>query len=243
MSICKLCQEEATLRNSHIISEFYYKPVYEVEKKRFYAISSDGEKNPDHHQKGIREKLLCDDCETKLSGWERHFANLLFQKAKIREEKGRFVVVNGDYKKIKLHQLSIIWRCSISTLEEFKNVNLGPHEDKIRKMIMDENPGDYDQYGCALFANMKHKEITQRIIMPPEMKKYNAHRLYNFILGGLFWTYFISSHRPEIAHLGVFVNEDGELPIIVENEFTTQFLYNYYSDLKKSGNIDALIEK
>jgi hypothetical protein len=242
MSECKLCREEATLRNSHIISEFYYKPIYDIDKKRFYAISSDEEKSPDHHQKGLREKLLCDECEIKLSKWERYFANLLFKKAKVRQEKGRFVVVNADYKKIKLHQLSIIWRSSISSLDAFKNVALGPHEERIRKMIRDEEPGRYDQYGCALFVNMEHKKIMQKLIIAPKMKKYNSHRLYNFILGGIFWSYFISSHTPEIARYNVFVNKDGELPVTIENKFTSEFLYRYYSDLKKSGNIDSLIQ-
>jgi hypothetical protein len=240
MQECKLCKNVETLRISHVIPEFYYKSIYDIEKKRFYAISSDEDKWPKHHQKGLREKLLCDKCEGKLNKWETYFANLLFEKAKIRKEKGRFVVLDADYEKVKLHQISIIWRSGISQLDAFKFVKLGPHQEKMRKMILNEDPGDYYQYGCGLFVNMKFKDITQNILMPPEMKKYNSHRLYNFILGGLFWVYFISSHKPDVADV-LFIKDDNELPIIIEYEFTSKFLHNYYKDLKKSGNLDKVI--
>lgn len=240
MPECRLCKNEATLRNSHVIPEFYYKPIYDQEKKRFYSVSSDDEKKPQHHQKGLREKLLCDTCEGRLSKWETYFANLLFEKAKIREEKGKLIVVDADYQKVKLHQISIIWRCGVSELDAFKFVRLGPHQERMRKMILNEDPGEFYRYGCGLFINMKFKDITRYLLMPPEVKKYNSHRLYNFILGGLFWVYFISSHKPDVAD-DLFIKDDNELPILIENNFTSKFLHNYYKDLKESGNLDKVI--
>ena len=240
MPECKLCRNEDTLRNSHVIPEFYYKAIYDKDKKRFYAISSDEEKRPRHHQKGLREKLLCDSCERKLNKWETYFANLLFEKAKVREEDGRFVVLDADYKQVKLHQISIIWRSGISQLDAFKFVKLGPHQEKMRKMILNEDPGDYYQYGCGLFINMKYKDFTQSILKPPEMTKYNSHRIYTFILGGLLWVYFISSHKPDRAD-ELFIKDDNELPIIIENKSTSKYLHKYYKKLKNSGNLDKVI--
>ena len=56
--ICRLCLVESELQDSHIISEFQYKPLYD-EKHRFFVISSDPRKNDFYEQKGFREKLLC----------------------------------------------------------------------------------------------------------------------------------------------------------------------------------------
>ena len=240
MQECKLCGNVATLRNSHVIPEFYYKPIYDKDKKRFYAISSDEEKRPEHHQKGLREKLLCDSCERKLNKWETYFANLLFEKAKVRQEKERFVVLDADYKQVKLHQISIIWRSGVSQLDAFKFVKLGPHQEKMRNMILNEDPGDYYQYGCVLFVNTKYKDVTQSILKPPEMTKYNSHRIYTFILGGLLWVYFISSHKPDRAD-ELFIKDDNELPVIIENKSTSKLIHKCYEKLKNSGNLDKVM--
>ena len=63
---CFLCLSEATLRASHVVPEFFYKPMYD-EKHRFFTVSSDPERRDRMHQKGVRESLLCDDCEGRFA--------------------------------------------------------------------------------------------------------------------------------------------------------------------------------
>jgi len=71
--ICKLCKKEAELRYSHILPEFLYSGVYD-ELHRTLEITPDDERTI---QKGIREYLLCQKCETKLSRYETYAAKLL----------------------------------------------------------------------------------------------------------------------------------------------------------------------
>ncbi len=56
--ICKLCQQQATLVDSHIIPNFHYKPLKEKEGL-FYILSTDPKKKELKRQKGITEHLLC----------------------------------------------------------------------------------------------------------------------------------------------------------------------------------------
>jgi hypothetical protein len=75
--LCKLCLQVRRLQNSHIIPEFQYRPLYD-EKHRFTTLSSDPETPERFIQKGIREQLLCFDCEQKLSAWENYAAKVYF---------------------------------------------------------------------------------------------------------------------------------------------------------------------
>jgi hypothetical protein len=55
---CALCREPGDLRRSHILPEFFYKPVYD-ETHRFLETSTDPRDRVMIRQKGLREFLLC----------------------------------------------------------------------------------------------------------------------------------------------------------------------------------------
>jgi hypothetical protein len=70
LGTCRLCSApQADLRASHIVPEFFYKRVY-TKSHKFTAISKNSDDKLAIAQKGYREHLLCQACETKLSKWE-----------------------------------------------------------------------------------------------------------------------------------------------------------------------------
>jgi hypothetical protein len=133
-NFCKLCKKEAKLRYSHILPEFFYSNMYD-EKHRALKVASDEKER--YFQKGIREYLLCQECETKLSRYEGYAAKLIREIPNFSPDtSGLFLYSeNVDYLRLKLFQLSIIWRASISKDRMFESVKLGRHEEKIRKML------------------------------------------------------------------------------------------------------------
>ena len=106
---CALCNRELPLRNSHIVPEFLYKTLYDS-KHRFHQISTTPEKRNEFLQKGLREPLLCDSCEQRLSDFERYASMVLNGGVGIGiQQRGKDVLLSGlDYKKLKLFQLSIL---------------------------------------------------------------------------------------------------------------------------------------
>ena len=73
MAICKLCLNDRPLRRSHIIPEFMYSGIYDNDPKRFYEIRIDDDEAKSRiQQKGQLEYLLCGECETKLSLYEKY---------------------------------------------------------------------------------------------------------------------------------------------------------------------------
>lgn len=81
---CKLCCKEKDLRHSHILPEFMYQNLYDTSPKRFYILNVDLDNSANSkrkiEQKGIREYLLCGDCEVQLSKYENYAAEIIYAK-------------------------------------------------------------------------------------------------------------------------------------------------------------------
>ena len=105
---CRLCHQQGELRDSHIISEFLYASMYD-EKHRFHVVEA-GEQHSSFEQKGYRERLLCQACETKLSKWETFARGLLVGGTQLQyRREGSITWVEGiGYSRFKLFQLSIL---------------------------------------------------------------------------------------------------------------------------------------
>ena len=140
---CKLCLQNKKLCDSHIISEFLFKPGYDEIHRINELKANTG--NSNYIQKGIREYLLCSDCENLISKWE-DYSSILLKKMEINEKKEAVYLKNINYKYFKLFHLSILWKASIAKGNEFCNVALGPHEEKLRKKLLNEDAGQSDIY-------------------------------------------------------------------------------------------------
>jgi len=209
--VCKLCKKSAKLSYSHILPEFFYSSVYDSLHRTMLVSSSEKEKLI---QKGVREYLLCPECETKLSHYEGYAVKVIkdipnFEK----DSSGLFMFSNNiDYRLFKLLQLSILWRSSVSRSEMFANVNLGRHEERIRIMLDQENPGKVVNYGCFIMRIPEAQKI-HRIIMPPKPERLFGHNGYLFMIGNLFWNFIVSSHFIQETVTFMFLQETGVLRI------------------------------
>src|SRR5205807_8245068 len=139
---------------SHIIPEFLHKDTY-GEGHAALSVRADLP-YVRRLRKGLRERLLCDGCEGVIKRYEDYFARTWYGQGVLPQfapEHGEAVVTDGlDYAAFKLFHLSILWRASVATREEFRDVKLGPqHEDAIRRMLLAGDPGPADRYrltGC-----------------------------------------------------------------------------------------------
>jgi len=208
---CKLCRKLAKLSYSHILPEFFFSSVYDDLHRTMLVSSS---KKEQLIQKGVREYLLCQECETKLSRYEGYAVSVIKNIPSFEEDvSGSFIFSNDiDYKLFKLFQLSILWRSSVSRNEMFANVNLGKHEERVRMMLDQENPGKIEDYGCFIMG-IHEPEKIHRIIMPPKPERFFGHNGYLFMIGNLFWNFIVSSHLiPETVKF-MFLQETGVLRI------------------------------
>jgi len=141
---CKLCLQNKKLCNSHIISEFLFRLGYDDELNRMLLLKTKTGKSK-YIQNGVWQYLLCKDCENLISKWENYTKKLL-KNIQINEKKEAVYLKNINYKYFKLFHLSIIWRSSITSRKEFSNVDIGPHEEILRKKLLNEEAGQSDIY-------------------------------------------------------------------------------------------------
>ena len=233
---CKLCGEAKQLRDSHIIPEFFYKPIYD-EKHRLNVVTTINNYRK-FEQKGLREYLLCDECEQYFNELETYTANLFNRDNKIsaKYEGDNVIFSNVNYNKFKLFQLSLLWRAGISTLEFFSGVNLGPHEAKIKSLLIEKSPGKSTDYGCVMvFQFSSEKELLDSIVVKPHSYRSFGHRSFIFVLGAAMWIYFVSSHTNTFEYRDYFLKEDGTLK--VKRKADDYMLKSIANKLEKAGKL------
>jgi len=208
---CRLCQNEKELCFSHIIPEFLYHPTY-VENHRFLMIPRGKETYP---QKGIREYLLCGDCDGTIIGkWERYASPIIksIQDLNITQLGDQYIIRDIQYADFKLFQLSLLWRASVASVNMFENINIGNHEDVVRKMLFSKNPGLPDQYGCMMFVLNETKYVHKTIWSPVE-DTIDGYTCYRFLTGRIFWYFFLPEAYPRDAG-SFFLSSEGTLRLV-----------------------------
>ena len=149
---CRLCNRRAPLCRSHIVPEFCYKKSYDSQH-RVLDMNLRGKAGPPARflQKGHREYLLCESCESRISRHERSFAHFWFGPhglPKSVDPRCEWLALSGaPYAAFRLFHLSVLWRAGVSTL--CRGVSLGPYEPKIRKMILEDDAGEPAQFPLA----------------------------------------------------------------------------------------------
>jgi len=213
MKTCRLCLNKRDLKNSHIIPEFFYQPLYD-KKHRLLVLSTKKKRPRPMEQKGVRERLLCGDCETKLSRWETYAAKVLTNIIIPNHDTEPFITVGDiDYRKFKLFELSVLWRVSVASHDIFKEIDLGPHEERIRSFMHKESTPQADDYGSMKFAIIDDGGIQLDFIYQAQYKYIEGYRVVFLIFGGYVWLFFVSGHSKKRRHTDGFLQTDGRLRI------------------------------
>ncbi len=233
MKNCKLCGLEKELIKAHIIPEFMYQNLYN-EDHRFYEFSVqdilDGKKLKPFVQIGEFDKnILCSVCDNeRLGSLEKYAQKVLFGKnlnpneapdcQNYELEGFEFSECkNVDYKKFKLFLLSILWRSHITVREKFDSVDLGPHADKIKEMIWNNNAGEELEYPITttsfIRADYHYKDL---ILEPRRMRSKEGINSYIFSIGSFQFHFYVNStnHRlPEFVY-EMTLKKDNTMRII-----------------------------
>jgi len=221
MENCKLCGFEKKLIKAHIIPEFMYKDLYNEDHK-FYEFSVqdilEGKKLKPFVQIGEFDKnILCSECDNEILGsLEKYAQKVLFGKNLAPKdtpdcqnydlEGYEFSECkNVDYKSFKLFLLSILWRSHITKREKFVLVDLGPHADRIKEMIWNNDAGEELEYPIItttfIRADYHYKDL---ILEPRRMRTKQGINSYIFSIGSFQFHFYVNSNSHRLPE---FVNE------------------------------------
>jgi hypothetical protein len=212
---CKLCHLDKKLCESHIIPESAYGSLYD-DKHRFLQVPNFQNKLP-KLQKGFYEHLLCEDCEQHLNKYESYFADIWFRNQLIPTHlPGEVSIISGlDYKRFKLFHMSILWRAGIASRKEFDNVKLGDHEERLRQLILADDPGNPNQYSVFgyILVFPKNYKVIHPLLMPPEEMELDSVPGFHFIFGGCVWHYLLSNNV-DLNKFPFILKDDGILHML-----------------------------
>lgn len=223
--ICRLCQQDLELRNSHIVPESLWSSIYN-EKHQVLPMTI-GNNKLKIIQKGFREKLLCQSCETKLSRWENSLKKHLVDLGKLisdfleinRMNDNLIKVKNIEYKFFKLAILSILWRMSISARNEFSDYQLGPYEEIIRNILLAEANVPEEHFPIFIYRYELNKVFYPDIMMYFPCCKFDQfYTIQQVIVYGHLFCIIVNNKKiPDDIPKEIILSETGEIFISVRS--------------------------
>jgi len=191
-------------------------PLYD-DKHRFFGISSNPKKPNRTYQKGLREKLLCVKCEQQLSRYEGYARDVFFGETLSRPARSRvgFVFSGVLYKPLKLFLMSLLWRFSITKLEHYRGIDLGPHQESLRELISQDDPGDWLLFPCMITGLLFERKHIANFVIPPMRTRFEAQRVWVFAIAGFLFHFFVSNRLPPDRIRGAFLQHDGTFHVPV----------------------------
>ncbi len=190
---CALCGTEGKLCNSHILPELFYKKCFDG-KGRMLSVYGSAVGSPSIMQSGVNMPLLCAECEVAMSKYETVVAGLMRRVATHHTLSYDIIELEGyPSESVRLFALSVLWKCAVSGKPEYKKVQLGSHQEKIRQILIEGQLGPPREYALIL---TKHSgsNVVENSVVPPVPCRFNGMFAYHMSAWGIEWLITVSNH-------------------------------------------------
>lgn len=215
---CRLCGQRRQLCRSHIIPEWAYRPLYDEDRRSIEVSSEDLRQHI--VQVGLREHLFCCDCERHFERIERPFLRFWGARSRFPAILNQpSIGLSGiDYENTRKLLLSVIWRAHVAAQPALSAVQLGPHAEKLRRILQSE-PGaatadDYPIYGCLLRDPATNALV--KFVVTPAKTRIDGHWGYVVAFLGCYWQVFVSRAAPRLRR-SCMLKHDGTMVLPVMN--------------------------
>jgi len=182
--ICRLCGEEKQLIKAHVIPRQFFTR----DRKRRVSVSKDKvflSKCP----VGIYDEgILCGRCDGKLGDFDQEAQTLLLSDLSSYKCENAYIIpaTKFDYKKLKLFFVSLLWRASVSSMPNFKHVNLGDKSEQEALSVLRYPELDReDLFPVVIFKlSNVHYNAVRGIYIDPTPFRLKDVNMYRFIFAG-----------------------------------------------------------
>lgn len=195
---CQLCKKHRVLLRSHILSKGLIRHILD-ENRQMVGINGKGRYGRDLIQDGEKQHLFCEECEQFVNKKYEHPFFLLWNSDAspipnpwIPKSE---ITIKVDYGPFKLFHLLNLYRSSVSTLPSFRQVSLGRHEEQMRLMILEGDPGPDTKYAVTCFPtfNTPNGDLAKLITMPAKHRD-GGQTMYSTVYGGAGWGILVSDN-------------------------------------------------
>jgi len=227
---CKLCQQKKHLiKKSHILSEFLHSDLFDKHHKLIKFNTFDLLKGNNRFSKpssGQYEKgILCEKCDNQILGkYETYISKVL--KNNLSDNKKiickritnqfnlSFIKIkNLNYTKTNLFLLSLLWRAGISSKKEFKEINLGNYQEKIRMCLFDGLPLADNEIQITILKFEKGSGYSSFIGQPRKHKIGNSF-YFSFILIGYLILFYFDENSLSLLSKNDRLKDTGEINLL-----------------------------
>ena len=170
VGICKFCGQEKKLIKAHIIPKNFY---IARKEDRYLLINSKTRKYAYKQNGGYDSNILCRDCDNHILGeFDKEGYRVLFDDFNKYQyvhthPQGKIYQLdsnNFDYTKLRNFFISILWRASVSQLEEWSNINLGGYERKALNVLKGKR--EYPElFKTLIYKNSFTEDINQVVLI------------------------------------------------------------------------------
>lgn len=190
--ICNFCKKEKILCKAHLVPESFFRFMYpdgKVEGDSLLMLK-EGAKYPKRRRIGFYDdNILCKECDSFIGKTYDEYGKFVFLDKEPVPVRGvdspqALVFENVDPVKLKLFILSILWRYSISNMEEIKFLRL-PEKfvEKLHAMIKNKDPGtihDFSVVVCRFDYSGRVKNLNKyfQLPTPNRIQGINYYNLY-----------------------------------------------------------------
>ena len=237
---CRLCNEEKPLVDAHIIPRSIYEEVKDSRDSHLVVVQNKDGTYPKKSRIGFYDStILCSDCDGRLGKYDEYGKQLIFSlnttSEPVRTKDGRLValkVSDYDYPRLKLFFLSILWRASISQLEQFARVRLGPYESLLRDLIRANDPGTYSDFPVLI---SRFTDFDLRLtMMDPVFVRMD---------GGIrHWLLYLVACNPYIK-VDRRMASPGMMNIVLAPDRPMYVVLRNFKSSKESGVFDAIAKR
>lgn len=236
--ICKFCGQEKKLIDAHIIPKNFY---LERKKDRYLCINSKTCKYTIQQKGGYDSNILCGDCDNHILGeFDKEGYRILFSdfskyKYEYLHPQRIYQLDNScyDYRKLRKFFISILWRASISKLEEWSNINLGGYEKKALEILKDVKEHE-KLFKILIYKNCYTEDINQDVLIAKG--KTSKYKKYVIQMAGYRIEVMVDSGRIsnqyKLRYEKYFLNQEY-LHIIETPEVSWRINKEYHSGLSE----------
>jgi len=102
-----------------------------------------------------------------------------------------------DESRLRMFALSILWRAAATTRPFYAQVSIGPHEERLHRLILAGDPGSPDDFSVTLghwYSNSSNNEWTKGGLSPLRVRMDGVNVVWLFFSGG--WVCIKCDQRP-----------------------------------------------
>jgi hypothetical protein len=121
-------------------------------------------------------------------------------------------ILDLDYAKLKLFQLSLLWRAGVARQEFFAKVDLGEYAETLRQMLHSSDPGSSADFGCHVLPLIWEDQLLDDFVGQPENVMSQGVDMVRMPFVGFVWLFRLGT-GPGYPFSDLFLAESGTLPV------------------------------